>query len=169
MSAILSTTSNHLTTNLWQRFFSLSSINVGLITFWACPGGPEWKCHSLEKLYWWGRGGGGERGEALFPVPMPMCSSQGATVHILSEWERQVCVWLSYHLRKVFASVSADSGSHPATLSWWWIIKGPALPKNTDVCTCAHTLQTHMYICTQRHTHTDTKTLSLSRWMALHT
>lgn len=32
-----------------------------------------------------GRGGGGERGEALFPVPMPMCSSQGATVHILSE------------------------------------------------------------------------------------
>lgn len=168
MSAILSTTSNHLTTNLWQRFFSLSSINVGLITFWACPGGPEWKCHSLEKLYWWGRGGGGERGEALFPVPMPMCSSQGATVHILSEWERQVCVWLSYHLRKVFASVSADSGSHPASLSWWWIIKGPALPKNTDVCTCAHTLQTHMYICTQRHTHTK-KTLSLSRWMALHT
>lgn len=102
-----------------------------------------------------GEGGEGEgEGEVKEGRPYFLC-------HILSEWERQVCVWLSYHLRKVFASVSADSGSHPASLSWWWIIKGPALPKNTDVCTCAHTLQTHMYICMQRHTHTDTKTLSL--------
>lgn len=32
----------------------------------------------------------------------------GATVCTLSDWERQVCVWLSYHLRPLFASVSAD-------------------------------------------------------------
>lgn len=45
----------------------------------------HWKNFTGEGGEGDGRGTGGERGEALFPVPMPMCSSQGATVHILSE------------------------------------------------------------------------------------
>lgn len=71
-SAILSTPSTTPTTNLWQRFFSLSSTIAGIIIFWATagPSGLEWRCHSLKNFT------GGEKG--LLPHFQQLCQCPGA-------------------------------------------------------------------------------------------
>lgn len=140
MSTVLCTPSTTPTTNLWQIFFSLYSSIVGLIIFWAavCPSGPEWKCHSQGNFYW---GEGGDYFLIFSNCANAQVLFSGATVCTLSDWERQVCVWLSYHLRLLFASVSADWAFLPASL--------PELMMNYK-----RACSPREYRCFHTHTHT---------------
>lgn len=73
----------------------------------------------------------------------------GATVCSLSDWDRQVCVWLCYHLWLHFASASAGWAFLPVSLLQLMMnYKRPCSARE--------------YRCF--HTHTS----SLSYWMALH-
>lgn len=91
--AILSTPSTTSTTNLWQRFFSLSSTIASLISFfWAAgPSGLEWKCHSLKNFT--------EGEKRLLPHFQQLCQCPGALFRCYSMqfvWLRETGLCLAF-------------------------------------------------------------------------
>lgn len=105
-------TLNHPHNQFMTEFlFSLPGSIAGIIIF-----GSQWtrvEVSLTEKLY-------SARGEDYFLIFSNCAGAQvllsGATVCTLSDWERQACVWLPYHLRLLFASESADWAFLPVSL-----------------------------------------------------
>lgn len=140
MSAILSAPSTTPTTNLWQRFFSLSSTTAGIIIF---------RSHHWSRWTWVGSVTHwktllGERRDYFLifssTVPMPRCSFQVLQYALcLTERDRSVSGFPIISGCSLPQCQQTEPSFLSVCRSWWWIIKGPALPENTDVSTHTHT------------------------------
>lgn len=154
LSAVLST-SKPPPQAIHDRLFSWSGTIGILVIFWATAG-PSGVRVSLR-----GKTLQGERREYFLGFGKRANSQvffSGTTVCSLSERKRQVCVWLSHHLRPLFASVSAARTFLPVSLPELMMNyeKGLALLENTDVFTHAHLIYWGLNSCGKLH-HTGTE------------